>query len=439
MIEEYDIGIVGAGPGGISAAVEASSLGAKVLVVEKDEVGGVCLNKGCIPTKAFLKSASLYDELRRSTDRGINYKDLTYDLPRIKSHTTEIINRIRGQIESTFKLRKINYVKGRATFLDNQHILVDDKEMKAHSFIIACGSSPRPLSSLAVDNKRIFYSDGIFDIERMPKDIAIVGAGPIGSEFASFFSVFGVEVTLIEMLERVLPKEDAEISKRLEGIFKKRGIKILTSCSSLDFSTINAEVILISIGRVANINDLGLEKIGVTIKAGAILVDEYLRTSLPGIFAVGDCIGKYNLAHMASAEGRVAARNALGGKFKIDYTIVPQCVYSFPEVASVGLTSDDAIRCGYEVRVGRVHFAALGRAQAYGETEGFIKLVVDKRSEAILGAQILGYYASELIGTISVAIRGKLKVKDLADVVQAHPTFSEGIQEVALGLLRQAI
>ncbi|KPK41238.1 MAG: hypothetical protein AMJ78_06050 [Omnitrophica WOR_2 bacterium SM23_29] len=439
MIEEYDIGVVGAGPGGISAAVEASSLGARVLVVEKDEVGGVCLNKGCIPTKAFLKSALLYDELKRSTVRGINYKDLSYDLPHIKNHTREIVNRMRGQIESTFKLRKISYLKGRATFLDNQHILVDDKEMKAHSFIIACGSSPRPLSSLAVDNKRIFYSDGIFDIERMPKDIAIVGAGPIGCEFASFFSVFGVEVTLIEMLERILPKEDVDISKRLEGIFKKRNIKILTSCSSLDFSTINSEVILISIGRMANINDLGLEKIGVTIKKGAIFVDEYLQTNLPGIFAVGDCIGKYNLAHVASAEGRVAARNALGGKFKIDYTIVPQCVYSFPEVASVGLTSDDAVRCGYEVRVGRTHFAALGRAQAYAETEGFIKLVVDKKSEAILGAQILGYYASELIGTISVAIKGKLKVKELADVVQAHPTFSEGIQEVALGLLRQAI
>lgn len=437
-MEEYDICIIGAGPGGISAALEASSLGAKVVVVEKEEIGGICLNRGCIPTKAYLKSASVYDELKRSSDLGIVHKDVTYNLSNIQRRTREVINRLKGQIESSLKLRKVDLIKGRASFLDGQHIEVSERKLKARSFIIASGSSPRPLGSVEVDNKRTFYSDGIFDIDRMPKDITIIGAGPIGCEFASFFSAFGVEVTLVEMLERILPRGDREISNRLEGILKKRGIKILTSTRS-DINAINSDAILISTGRAANINDFGLEVIGVTIKNGAICADEYLRTNLRGIFAVGDCIGKYNLAHVASAEGKVAARNALGKKVAMDYTIIPDCVYSFPEVSSVGLTEEEATKRGYDVRIGRMHFAGLGRAQAHGETDGFIKLVVDKKSDAILGAQILGFCATELIGAISLAIRGKLKIEDLADVVQAHPTFSEGIQLAAQNLFRQTI
>ena len=437
-MQEYDICIIGAGPGGISAALEASSLGAKVVVVEKEEVGGVCLNRGCIPIKAYLKSASVYDELKRSNELGIVHKEITYNLSNIQNRTREVVNRLKGQIESSLKARKVDLIKGTANFLDGQHIEVTGERLKAGSFIIASGSSPRPLGSIEVDNKRTFYSDGIFDIDRMPKDITIIGAGPIGCEFASFFSAFGVEVTLIEMLERILPRQEREISNRLEGILKKRGIKILTS-SRADINAISSDAILISTGRAANINGFGLEKIGVAIKNGAICADEHLRTNLPGVFAIGDCIGKYNLAHVASAEGKVAARNVLGKEVAMDYTIIPDCVYSFPEVSSVGLTEEEATKRGYEVRSGRMHFAGLGRAQAHAETDGFIKLVVDKKSDAILGAQILGYHATELIGMISIAIRGKLKIEDLADVVQAHPTFSEGIQLAAENLFRQKV
>lgn len=437
-MKDFDICIIGAGPGGVAAAIEASSLGARVAVIEKDETGGICLNKGCIPTKAYLRSALLYDELKRSGEFGISCKDISYDLSHIKRRAGEVVGILKGQIESSLKARKIDLIKGKAVFLDSGHIMAGEKKLSARSFIIATGSSPKALDSVTADNKRIFYSEGILDIEKMPKDITVIGAGAIGCEFASFFSAFGVKVTLLEILDRILPKEDKEIGNRMEGIFKKRGIEVSTGISSLDIKAIKSEVILISVGRSANIKDIGLEKIGVAIKDGYPAVNGYLETNLPGIFTIGDCLGRYNLAHMASAEGRMAARNALGGKTAMDYSIVPSCVYSIPEVASVGLKADDAGNKGYEVQSARLHFAGLGRAQTEGAAEGFIKLVADKKSGTVLGAQILGHYASELIGLVSIAIKGRMKIKDLAETIQAHPTFTEGIQEAALSLFRQA-
>ena len=443
-MEDFDICIIGAGPGGMSAAVEASSLGARVALIEKDELGGTCLNKGCIPTKAFLKSALLYEEIKRSDEFGISCKDFSCDLFRIKRRAKEVVAVLKGQIEASLKARKIGLVRGNAVFSDGKHVTVDGKELNARSFIIATGSSPKGLDLLPADNKKIFCSEGILEIEKMPEDITIIGAGAIGCEFASFFSAFGAKVNLIEMAQRILPQEDREISNRLEGIFKKKGIDVSTGVPLLDIKTIRSEVILISVGRSANVKDIGLEKAGVIVKDGRLPVNEYLETDSPGIFAIGDCIGKYNLAHMASAEGRVAARNAcmsgrraLGGKTKMDYTIVPACVYSLPEVASVGLTAEAAENKGYETQSSRLHFGGLGRAQTEAAAEGFIKLVADKKSGAVLGAQILGHYASELIGLVSVAIKGRLNIKDLAEVIQAHPTFTEGIQEAALNLSRQ--
>jgi dihydrolipoamide dehydrogenase len=437
-MEDLDICIIGAGPGGVAAAVEASSLGARVTVVEKDEVGGICLNKGCIPTKAYLKSALLYEELKRSGEFGLSCRDISYDLSRIKRRAGEVVGVLRGQVEASLKARKIDLIRGKAAFSDSRHITVDGKKLSARSFIIATGSSPNPLDLIAADNKKVFYSEGILEIERMPKEITIIGAGAIGCEFASFFSAFGVKVRLVEILERILPKEDREISNRLEGIFKKRGIDVSTGVSSPDIKAIKSEAVLVSVGRSANIKDIGLESAGIPVKDGCLPVDEYLETGLPGIFAIGDCIGKYNLAHMASAQGKVAARNALGKKTKMDYTIVPQCVYSLPEVSSVGLTAEAAEDKGYQVHSSRLHFAGLGRAQTEGATEGFIKLVADKKSGAVLGAQILSHYASELIGPVSLAIKGRLKIKDIAETIQAHPTFTEGIQEAALNIFRQA-
>jgi dihydrolipoamide dehydrogenase len=430
-MKNYDICIIGAGPGGTAAAFEASALGATVALIEKDEIGGVCLNRGCIPTKARLKSAFLYDEFKRSAEFGITSKNFDFDLSSIRHRSADIVTRLKEQLDQSLKARKVDMIKGEAVFEDKGTVTAGGGKISARAFIIAAGSSPRALGQVKSDKKRIFYSEEILGLDKMPADITIIGGGAIGCEFASFFSALGSKVTLIEMMERILPREDKDLSNRLEGIFKRKGIEVITGAFSPDVRKISSEVILISVGRSPNTGGMGLEKAGVSVKDGRVIVDGYLKTSAANIFAVGDCIGKYNLAHAASAEGKAAARNSLGKETAMGYGIMPVCVYSFPEAASVGLNADEAGNKGYEAVTGRAFFAGSGRALAQRETEGFVKLTADKKTGKILGAQILGYNASELIGIISVAIKGGLALRDLADVVQPHPAFSEAVQEAA--------
>ncbi|MFA5335768.1 MAG: dihydrolipoyl dehydrogenase [Candidatus Omnitrophota bacterium] len=437
-MKEFDVCIIGAGPGGTSAAIESSALGARTALIEKDEVGGICLNKGCIPTKARLRSASLYDEGKHWLEFGLNAKDPVSDLQAIGRRSTEVVGRLRDQLDQSIRSKKIELLKGEASFVSEDTVSVNgEAAVRSKSFVIATGSSPRPLAGVKSDRRRVFYSEEILGLEKLPFDMTIIGAGPIGCEFASFFSALGTKVTLIETMDRILPKEDKDISNRLEGIFRKKGIEVVTGAASVDISGMNSEAILISVGRIPNTGRLCLEKAGVSVKDGRIAVDEYLRTSSGRIFSAGDCVGRYNLAHAASAEGRVAAMNAAGMQIPMDYSIMPMCVYSFPEAASVGLTAEGAESRGITAVSGRSYFAGLGRAQAYGEPEGFIKLVADGKTGLLLGAQILGYNASEMIGIISVAIKGGLTVKELSETIQPHPTFSEGIQEAALNLRRQ--
>ena len=303
-MKNYDICIIGAGPGGTSAALEASFLGATAALIERDEVGGVCLNKGCIPTKARLKSAFLYAEFERSIEFGISAKGFDFSLPFICRRSSGIVNLLKGQLEQSLKARKIEIIKGAAAFSDKNTVECDGEKIRACSFIIAAGSSPKALGPVKSDKKRIYYSEEILGLEKMPASITIIGAGAIGCEFASFFSALGSKVVLIEMMERILPREDKDLSNRLEGIFKKKGIEVATGASLIDIGSIGSEVILISVGRSPNTADIGLEKAGVSIKDGRIIVDEYLKTSAGNIFAVGDCIGRYNLAHAATAKER---------------------------------------------------------------------------------------------------------------------------------------
>lgn len=437
-MKNYDVCIIGAGPGGTAAALQASSSGAKTALIEKGETGGVCLNRGCIPTKAYLKSAAVYEEFKKANEFGISSKGLEFSLPLIRQRSSEVVNRLRLQLEGSLKGRNIDLIKGEAVFLDKETVSAGGEKISARAFIIATGSSPKALGALKSDRKRIFYSEEILGLEKMPADMTIIGAGAIGCEFASFFSALGCKVNLVEMMERILPKEDKDLSNRLEGIFKDKGISVSTGVSALDIGKIDSDVILVSIGRSPNTFGIGLEKAGVVLKDGRISVDERLKTSAGNIFAVGDCIGRYNLAHAASAEGKIAARNALGGNEVMDYGLMPMCVYSFPEAASVGLSAEEAEKMGYETVTGRSFFAGSGRALTQGETEGFLKLVADKKTGKALGTQIVGYNASELVGIISVAIRGGLTLKDLADVVQPHPSFSEAVQEAASNMIRQA-
>ncbi|MFA5165492.1 MAG: dihydrolipoyl dehydrogenase [Candidatus Omnitrophota bacterium] len=427
-MKEFDICVIGAGPGGTSAALESSALGAKTALIEKGQVGGVCLNKGCIPTKARLRSASLY-----SLSKNIPAPDL----PAIIKRSSEVVERLRNSLTQSVTSKKIELIGGEAVFTSKDTLTVNGEEVKAGSFVIATGSFPRPLGNVASDRRRIFYSEEILGLSKLPSDISIIGSGPIGCEFASFFSALGTKVTLMETMDRMLPREDKDISSRLEGIFRNKGINVVTGADIKDIEGIGSEVILICVGRIPDTAGLGLDKAGVSLQDGRITVDANLRTSSARIFAAGDCIGRYNLAHAASAEGRVAAMNAAGANIPMDYSIMPMCVYSFPEAASVGLTAEAAGDKGITAVSGRSYFAGLGRAQAYGEPDGFIKIVAEKESGRIIGAQILGYNASEMIGIISVAIKGGLTAKDLAETIQPHPTFSEGIQEAAVNLQRQ--
>jgi len=427
-MKEFDICIIGAGPAGTSAALESSALGAKAVLIEKGQVGGICLNKGCIPTKARLRSASLY-----SLSKNISAPDL----PAIIKRSSEVVERLRISLTQSVTSKKIDLVSGEAVFNSPDTVTVNGETVKARSFVVATGSFPRLLGGVVSDRKRVFYSEEILGLSKLPSDITIIGSGPIGCEFASFFCALGTKVTLMETMERMLPREDKDISSRMEGIFRNRGIDVVTGADIKDIGGIVSEVILICVGRVPDTAGLGLEKAGVSSQDGRITVDAGLRTSSKRIFAAGDCVGRYNLAHAASAEGRVAAMNAMGADVTMDYSIMPMCVYSFPEAASVGLTAEAAGQKGIAAVSGRSYFAGLGRAQAYGETDGFIKIVAEKESGRIIGAQILGYNASEMIGIISVAIKGRLTAKDLAQTVQPHPTFSEGIQEAAANLQRQ--
>ncbi len=427
-MKEFDICVIGAGPGGTSAALESSALGVKTALVERGQVGGICLNKGCIPTKARLRSASLYNLSKNAS---------APDLPAIIRRSTEAVERLRGSLTQSITSRKIELIGGEAAFISPDTVKVNGETVRARSFIIATGSLPRPLGNVVSDRKRVFYSEEILGLSELPSDITIIGSGPIGCEFASFFSALGTKVTLMETMDRMLPREDKDISSRLEGIFRNRGINVVTGADIKGIEGIGTEAVLICVGRVPDTAGLGLDKAGVSSQDGRITVDANLRTSSERIFAAGDCIGRHNLAHAASAEGRVAAMNAAGENIPMDYSIMPMCVYSFPEAASVGLTAEAAGNKGIEAVSARSYFAGLGRAQAYGEPDGFIKIVAEKGSGRIIGAQILGYNASEMIGIISVAMKGRLTAKELAGTIQPHPTFSEGIQEAAANLQRQ--
>lgn len=475
----YDVSIIGAGPGGYVAAIRAAQLGAKVCVIEKDNLGGVCLNKGCIPTKALLKSASVVSQIKEAADFGVDIDSYRINFPKILSRKKEIVERLNKGVELLLEMRAIELIKGKAKIINHHQIeitnsgpLTTNAKIESKNIIIATGSRPAELATLKFDHKNILSSDAILNISEIPQSLLIVGAGAIGCEFASLFNELGTQVTIVEMMEQILPDQDREIAKRLTGIFKKQGIKILTKTkvelaqeeggklsfklsdaapvslerkadvSALQPETlggIKVEKVLVCVGRLPNTENLRLEDIGVGTEKGYVIVDEYLKTNIPHIFAIGDCIGGHLLAHVASYEGKVAAANALGGRKKVDYLAVPNCIFTHPEVASVGLTADQAREKGLDVKVGKFPFTALGKAQVMGETEGLVKIVIDKVSDHILGAQLLGAGSTELIAELALAVKLKAKGRSLADTIHAHPTMAEAIMEAVESCYDEAI
>jgi len=458
-MNSYDLAIIGSGPAGYVAAIRASQLGAKVCVVERDELGGVCLNRGCIPTKALVKTAELLAQVRSSEEFGVkNSSSASLDLAAAMQKKDQVVSTLVRGIESLFKSWKIILIKGSAQFAAKDKIIVQSKdgssELLAGSFLIATGSSPAQIPLFPVDGSQILTSDYLLSMKEVPKSIIIIGAGAIGCEWAFILKEFGCEVTIIEMLDQVAPTEDEMVGTILAREMKKIKIKTMvgekiTKVERKSGSVIArtesgqelaAEKILLSIGRAPNSAGLGLEELRVDTDArGFIKVNSRMETSVPKIYAAGDVAGGMLLAHKASAEAKVAAANALGKKEEMDYRVVPSAIFSSPEVASVGLREKEAKAKGLNYGVASFPVRTLGKAQAMGEIAGEIKMVFDRQSRRLLGCHIIGPRASDLIHEAGLAIRLNATVKDIAETIHAHPTLSEGLMEAAEAALGIAI
>ncbi len=446
------IAVLGAGPGGYVAAIKAAQLGASVTVIEDTEVGGTCLNSGCIPTKALVASAEALDKAKNIHDFGIELNgDVIPNIQKILERKNKIVNiQVKG-IRGLFKSWGIKILDGKGFIVSANKIRVALKdggaeEVETDKIIIATGSRPAQIPIFPFDGEKILSSDDALNLNNIPRSLLIIGAGVIGCEFAFIYREFGSEVTMVEMMPGAVSTEDEEISAILEKELKKRKIKLIANIkvekieikenSVLTFlsdgRTIEAEKVLVSIGRAINSKDIGLENIGVkTGQRGEIIVNDKMETGIKGVYAVGDVTGGIMLAHMASKEGMIAAENAVGGDAVINRSVVPSAIFTSPEIASVGLREKQALDKGYRIKIGRFQFRALGKAHAMGEISGLIKIIADEQNDKILGAHIIGPHASDLIHEIALAINKGLTVKDIADTIHAHPTLSEGIMEAA--------
>jgi dihydrolipoamide dehydrogenase len=452
-----DVAVIGAGPGGYVAAIRAAQLGAKTIVVEREELGGVCLNWGCIPTKTLIYTAELYRKMQDAADYGLKVKGVSLDLKSLLKRKGNIIKDNKSGIRALFKANGIEVVKGDAVVEAPGKIQVGDQEVQATAIIISTGGAPAQIPGLETDKKHIITSTESLDLKKLPKRVAVIGAGAIGAEFACIWNAFGCEVTLLEMMPQVLPREDIEIANTLEHILKERGMDIRTETTVKHMEvegdgvkvelegkhagTLEVDKVLVGIGRkynsecVTSTPGLGVE-VG---DRGEIQVNERMETAVPGIYAVGDVVGKTLLAHGASAEGLIAAANATGGAETMDYRVVPACTFTSPEVASVGLTEAQAKEAGYDTKVGRFSFMASGRAHAMGETEGLVKIVGDSLTDEVLGVHIIGAEAGELIASAGLAMSMEATVQDIANTIHTHPTLSETLMEAAEDYLGHGI
>ena len=458
-MEKFDLTVIGSGPGGYIAAIRAAQHGSRVAIVEKKDLGGLCLNLGCIPSKAILKSAELFHLMKRAGDYGLTAGDLSVDYGKVVARSRKVAGRMSKGVEFLMKKNKIVTFKGAARLTAPTRVLVErlegdggNVEIASDRVILATGTEPRGVPGLSFDGRTILHSDqAILSIDRPPA-IAVIGGGAVGVEFAYWYNAFGSRVTLIEIADQLLPWTDPEIAGLLAKSFKRQGITALTSTcvesaaprgdgmtltvrAGNERKTIEASTILVAVGRAACVADLGLDAAGAEIRDGFIAVDDRYRTAAPGLYAVGDVIGPPMLAHAASAEGVAAVEMMAGaGHGPVDPLRIPSCVYCQPEVASIGLTEEGAAARGIAVKVGRFPFRANGRAVGAGEEEGMVKLVGDSRYGEILGAHIIGHGATELIAEIGLARTLEATAKEIQATVHAHPTLAETLAEAALDI-----
>ena len=456
-MEKFDLAVLGGGPGGYVAAIRASQLGYKTVVIDKSELGGICLNWGCIPTKALLKSAEYYDIVnKRAGEFGLSVEGVSFDFKKIIKRSRDVSKRVVKGVEYLMRKNKVKRVKGFGSFIDKNTLSIIDAEgnetekISFDKVIIATGGRTKILPNIPVDREKIITSREAMSLEELPDELIIVGAGAIGVEFAYFYSVLGTKVTIIEMLDSLVPVEDREVSETLKKAFLKRGVKIhlstlvkeavvegnrvkVTIEKNGEEEVLTADKVLSALGVVGNIENFGLEKLGVKTERNSIVVDkETYATNVEGVYAVGDVIGPPWLAHVASHEAIHCVERMHGLDVQpIDYNSIPGCTYTIPQVASIGLTEEKAIEAGYELKIGRFPFSASGKATAIGEREGFVKLIYDAKYGELLGAHIVGAEATELIAELGVAKHLEGTFESLLKTVHAHPTLSESIMEAA--------
>ncbi|UCD38562.1 MAG: dihydrolipoyl dehydrogenase [Fidelibacterota bacterium] len=451
MAEKYQLVVIGGGPGGYVAGIRAAQLGKKTAVVESNHLGGICLNWGCIPTKALLRTAELYDGLRSADDFGLQVGDVSFDWKAVIERSRDVAGRLSKGIEFLFNKYGVTYHPGRGRLLDAKTVEITPEKgkaftLQAEKIIVATGARPRVFPGLEPDGKRVITSKEAMVLPAVPKRMVIIGAGAIGVEFAYLYNVFGSEVTLVEMLPQILPLEDEDIAKELTRQFKKRKINIHTGTkvekierqktqvkvhiSGKSEQVIIADLALVAVGVQGNVEDLGLDKAGVKVEQGTIEVDEFYQTAVAGIYAVGDVIGPPLLAHAASAEALTAVEHLAGlNPQPLNHKNIPACTYCHPQVASVGYTEREAKEAGYELRVGKFPFRALGKSLAAGEIDGFVKVVFDAQYGEMLGAHIIGDGATDLISEVAVARSLETTHNEILKTVHPHPTLSEAIME----------
>lgn len=453
--KKVDVAVLGGGPGGYPAAIRAAQNGKKVVLIEEDKLGGTCLNRGCIPTKALLKSAAVIETIDESEKFGVQVSDYKIDFSAVMDWKENAVNKLVQGVGSLMKKNGVEVINGRGEVVAPGVIEVegDDIKVKAEDIILATGSKPASVPIPGVDGANVMTSKEALELDEIPNRLVIIGGGVIGVEFASIFSTLGSEVTIIEMMESLIPREDKELGAALGKELKKKGIAVQTSAQVKEISgeqeknirfisdgadeELQADKVLISVGRKPNIN--GIEALDLELDEGTIPVAESLQTEIEGIYAVGDIVDSPQLAHMATAEGLVAAENISGNDKEINYRAVPRCIYSQPEVAAVGLTEEQAKEAGYELKIGRFPLMASGKATVMGEDAGFVKVVSDKEFGDILGVHILGAHATELISETTFAINLEAIGEEVADTIHPHPTLSESIMEAVHDINNEAI
>ena len=459
----YDVIVIGSGPGGYVAAVKAAQMGMKTAVVERENLGGICLNWGCIPTKALLKSAQVYNYINHAANYGVAAQPAEADLTAMVQRSRGVAETMSKGVQFLLKKNGVEVIMGRARVMPDHKVEVADAEgnktvYEAPHIIIATGARSRNLPNLPQDGKHIIGYRDAMTLPQKPQRMVVVGSGAIGSEFAFFYQSIGVEVTLVEFMPTILPNEDEDVSANVARSFKKMGMKVMMSASveKVDVEgdvchvhikdkkgaevLVDCDVVLSAVGVITNLEDMGLEETGIEVERTKIVVDDYYRTNVPGYYAIGDVVHGPALAHVASAEAICCVEKIAGGNpEKLNYSNIPGCTYTTPEVASVGLSEKKAVEAGYEVLVGKFFFKASGKATAAGNNDGFVKMVIDKKTDLILGAHLCGDNVTEMIAGLVAARQNGLTAKQVAGSVHPHPTMSEGIMEAIEAAYGKAI